>query len=456
MRHIIEVTRKPLVAGLFFCAMATFAASDEQPRPTRQFPLPLPSPATHTKLAAMWNLDELFRPPTTYPLTDYDATGTNADAVDVKLAELKTPEGVVAPLFFDGVPFQGKPTRVFAWVGEPAKPATTANSGKVPGIVLVHGGGGTAFRDWVWTWVKRGYAAVAMDTGGNIPLTPGGVTPKLRRHEWAGPSDASSFTKALDPVGDQWPFHAVAAVIRAHSLLRSLPGVDPERTGITGISWGGVWTEVVVGLDSRFKFSAPVYGCGFRGENSPALDDAFQRLPPDHVTRWLELWDPSQYLPFAKMPVLFVNGTNDHHFRPNVWRKTTRLPGGPVTRSLKVRMPHGHPPAGDPREVAVFADALVRDGTPLVKIAARGRDAAHVWVTWDAAQPTVSVLKAELVYTTGIGHWPARQWEIAPARIVGKNHAETDIPAGATAFYFNLHDTRGCIVSCEHWENTEK
>ena len=49
-------------------------------------------------------------------------------------------DGVKA-IFFDGLPWKGKPTRVFAWVGvpklEPGK--------KAPGIVLVHGGGGTAF-----------------------------------------------------------------------------------------------------------------------------------------------------------------------------------------------------------------------------------------------------------------------------------------------------------------------
>lgn len=41
---------------------------------------------------------------------------------------------------------------------------------KVPGMVLVHGGGGTAFEDWVQLWVQRGYAAIAMDTCGQVPV----------------------------------------------------------------------------------------------------------------------------------------------------------------------------------------------------------------------------------------------------------------------------------------------
>ena len=37
---------------------------------------------------------------------------------------------------------------------------------KTPGIVLVHGGGGTAFANWAQLWAKRGYAAIAMDLAG--------------------------------------------------------------------------------------------------------------------------------------------------------------------------------------------------------------------------------------------------------------------------------------------------
>src|SRR5579864_1920085 len=52
-------------------------------------------------------------------------------------------EGLRA-LYYDGLPYRGTATRVFAWYGAPA-----GRRGKVPGVVLVHGGGGTAFRDWV-------------------------------------------------------------------------------------------------------------------------------------------------------------------------------------------------------------------------------------------------------------------------------------------------------------------
>src|ERR1043165_1453541 len=53
-----------------------------------------------------------------------------------------TVERPIAPgvkaVFYDGLPFRGKPTRVFAWVGVP----NTQPGHKLPAMVLVHGGGG--------------------------------------------------------------------------------------------------------------------------------------------------------------------------------------------------------------------------------------------------------------------------------------------------------------------------
>jgi len=54
----------------------------------------------------------------------------------------------VRALFFESVPCHGRPTRVFAWMGVPRpQPGATC-----PGIVLLHGGGGTAFDEWARLW----------------------------------------------------------------------------------------------------------------------------------------------------------------------------------------------------------------------------------------------------------------------------------------------------------------
>ena len=70
-------------------------------------------------------------------------------------------DGVVEAIYFEGLPWNGRPTRVFAWLGLPQD-----RSGKVPAIVLGHIGAGTAFREWVEKWTKRGYAAISIAVEG--------------------------------------------------------------------------------------------------------------------------------------------------------------------------------------------------------------------------------------------------------------------------------------------------
>ena len=74
-------------------------------------------------------------------------------------------KGGVHSMTYSGETYRGKPTRVFAYY---ASPKTLGKGGddKVPGIVLVHGGGGAAIVNWAELWAKRGYAAIAMDLAG--------------------------------------------------------------------------------------------------------------------------------------------------------------------------------------------------------------------------------------------------------------------------------------------------
>ena len=354
-------------------------------------------------------------------------------------------EGVKA-ILFEGLPWKGKPTQVFAWVGipklEPGK--------KAPGIVLVHGGGGTAFDSWVRLWVSRGYAAIAMDTCGCVPK---GTYGKWQRHEAGGPPGWGDFEHTDEPMADQWPFHAVNDVIRAHSLLRAVPEVDPDRIGITGISWGGYLTCIVAGLDNRFKFAVPVYGCGFLGENSAWLPQ-FKTLG-SKGNRWLAMWDPSHYLKNARMPMLWVTGTNDFAYPLDSLQKSYRTVPGPSTLCIRLRMPHGHNgPGENPPEILAFADAIMGQGAPLPTVEKQGRDGQKVWAEFQSKTPTA---KAELLYTDDAGSWTTRLWKTAPAAVDQSAHTATaTLPPKATAYYLNLVDDRNLIVSTPHQETTPK
>jgi cephalosporin-C deacetylase-like acetyl esterase len=367
---------------------------------------------------------------------------SDLSAVPETFAAPHNAEPGVKAIWFAGLPYLGKPTRVFAYYGAPAHQAG------LPAMVLVHGGGGTAFAEWVRMWNARGYAAIAVDTVGTIPgqATDAKKTwsPDRTRGEFSGPAGWGDFKNVDLAPEDQWSYHAVAAVVRAHSLLRSFPEVDAQRIGITGISWGGYLTSIVAGIDSRFRFAAPVYGCGFLGEDSAWLKD-FAELGPQRARRWLSLWDPSRYLSRARMPMLWVNGTNDFAYPPVSWQKSYRLPTGPRTLAYRVRMPHGHPQGAQPEEIFHFADSILRSGPEPVRVKNERTEGGRIRLTYQSRSP---VVRAELAYTRDTGKWQDRRWEVVAADLESGKVSAT-VPAGAQAYFLNLFDGAGRVVSGE-------
>jgi cephalosporin-C deacetylase-like acetyl esterase len=369
---------------------------------------------------ASWEFEKLSKTPAVHPASGIEAAGMKA-------------------LFYEGVPWKGNPTRVFAWYGAPKA------EGKVPAMVLVHGGGGTAFEAWVRLWNERGYAAIAMDLCGCVPKKE---KQGWTRHEHGGPPGWGGFDQIDGPESDHWTYHAVAAVLLGHSLLRSFPEVDAGKVGVTGISWGGYLTCIVSAVDPRFRFAAPVYGCGFLGEDSTWLG-TFAGMGKEKAEKWLGLWDPSRYLARTKMPMLWVNGTNDFAYPLGSYRKSYRLPPGERTLAVRVRMAHAHGGPGEkPEEIHAFANALFKGGAPLAKVTGQGEEKNKAWATFTSKSP---VAKGELNFTKDPGKWQKRKWETVPAEL-SAGRVSAEVPEGASAFYLNLVDDRGLVVSTEHVE----
>ncbi|HSG69300.1 MAG TPA: alpha/beta fold hydrolase, partial [Planctomycetaceae bacterium] len=366
----------------------------------------------------LWNLDELRKPP------------ANIEWIDT--------EGPVRRLLYAGEEYRGKPTKVFAYCAFPEPTGQLA-----PGIVLIHGGGGTAFREWAELWRERGYVAIAMDLAGKgeerKPLDDGGPDQ----------SDTEKFPRAPIPLTDMWSYHAVANSIRAHSLLRSLPDVDTERTAVTGISWGGYLTCIVAGLDDRFQAAVPVYGCGFLHENSVWLPRFESQLEPEWSKTWIKHFDPSSHVGSAKMPMLFVNGTNDFAYPLDSYQKTYRKV---KNRSLcvTVRMPHSHPAGWAPNEIALFIDHHLRMTLSLPQLdlkATLSEDNSSARVKYRCEH----VKSAEFHWTNDEGEWQKRNWHSMPAKL-GPDELFLALPADRPLVgFFTLTDSRDATVSTEHF-----
>ncbi len=343
--------------------------------------------------------------------------------------------GLVQEVYYQGQPFKGKSTRVFAYCGRPK------GQGPFPAVVLIHGGGGKAFASWAKQWAERGYVALAMD------LTGSGPAGKLAD---GGPSQSDEvifcdFTG--DEARDMWSYHAVADVISGTSLLLSLPEVDARRIAITGISWGGYLTCIVAGLDNRFKAAVPVYGCGFISENSHWVQPRFMKMSEEQRNRWVENFDPSRYLKRVKCPMLFVNGTCDFAYPLDSYKKSYSLVRKPVTLAVQINRPHGH--IFSFREVDAFIDSHVMGGKALPKLGAMKTSDGIVRVNVSSPSP---VTKAELDYTTDSGPWQKRVWKRVPAEVNGKTVSVPLPRERPLVYYILVTDERGLSVSTPHFE----
>ncbi|MCP5523392.1 MAG: hypothetical protein H7A46_17795 [Verrucomicrobiales bacterium] len=345
----------------------------------------------------------------------------------------------VRGVYYSGLPYQGRATRVFAWLGIPLEGQSTevpersvASPGfppsgspptippvggtpnesprtglrevaGVPGMILLHGGGQHVSPLWVSYWVDRGYAAIAMDLDGYGPdgLLPD-AGPRFQFKPFFGPFPS-------DDLREGWIYHAVANVMRAHSLLTAQPGVAADRIGLNGLSLGGSLVCLVAGVDARVRAAAPVYGAGFFDEGG-YWQGHTQSMDCRRAREWEALLDPGAYLPGITCPVLFQNGATDPFTPPDTYQRNVDACGGTPTLAMRDHLDHGdfwRWPWGE-NEVNLFLDHHLRDGPPppTIRVVEEAED--HVVCTVTSSQPVVRV---DLVHTTDLGAWQSRSWQ---------------------------------------------
>ena len=366
----------------------------------------------------------------------------------------------IRSLTYENEEFKGQTTDVFAFYATPGTISGDLSKDKnLPAVVLIHGGGGTAFAQWTWLWAKRGYAAIAMDLSGRRPPAPrfdpatGELINEFSRPvdrprlERGGPEHGhvEKFANVGDDPTDDWQHHSVPAVIRAHSLIRSFKEVDAERTAVTGISWGGYMTCLVASVDHRFKAAVPVYGCGFLYDGESVQRPAIDQLSPEKRTLWIETYDPSAWLPRCRVPIFFVNGTNDIHYPLVSYSRSYGLVKGPKQIRIEVKMRHGHQPGWEPNEIGRFIDHHLLDTDPLPQL---GTPQFKDGVATVGVETPLELKQAQLHYTTDSGRLAERNWTSLPASIDGKTISAT-VPDSATIWLLSATDSRDAMVSTD-------
>lgn len=221
---------------------------------------------------------------------------------------------------------------------------------------------GTAFKNWVELWAKKGVAAISIAVEGQTdePLVPAQPPDKFYvAHSHAGPRRQGIYGDWKESVEDQWIFQAIADTILANLLL--VHGfsdvIDTAKVGLMGISWGGIVVCTVQGmiLPSPVSFShvIPAYGCG----NLTVAKSPMGRGLTGNLLYPI-LWDPCRYLPSALstyIPSLWMSWPEDPTFPMNCFHSTYSMMKGPVMLSIIPKLGHGHQPIWNRPESYAFS-----------------------------------------------------------------------------------------------------
>ena len=233
--------------------------------------------------------------------------------------------------------------------------------------------------------------------------------------------------------------------MRAHSLLRSFSEVDAEHTAVTGISWGGYTTCLVASLDDRFKAAVPVYGCGFLHEGESVQKPSIDKLA-ERKADWVREYDPGSHLPRCRVPIFFVNGTNDVHYVLDSYMKSYAVVPGEKQMRIQVKMAHGHGPGWAPSEIGWFIDSKCRGGVPL-PVPGRPRVEGDRVIL--RCESKTALKQAQLHYTADSGLRSKREWVTVSATIAGDEISAPKPPSDANTWFLSVTDERGAMVSTE-------
>jgi cephalosporin-C deacetylase-like acetyl esterase len=338
--------------------------------------------------------------------------------------------GPMVGLFFEGEPVRGRPTKVFAYLGRPGR-----SDSRRAAIVLVHGGGGQAFAEWVTMWVQRGYVALAVDLSGG---GPGGAP-----HAEAGPlpDDTGVFTSIADGEQNTWMYHSVSAVLRSVAILLEDSEVDPDRVFLYGISWGAHVAQLAASIDPRVRRACFLYGAGFLAEG-PLIADALAALPADAAERWLAEFDQSNHLHRIAVPTLWITGANDNCYPLGAFVRSAALVATPALMRITPGLEHSHVHGWSPIEPFEFFEEAA-GGALLPRLGAMTVDGSVVDATVSADLP---ILAANLHHTTDAGPWVARRWTTTDAQV---SHHTVTAPLSSpdATVMLSVTDLRGATTS---------
>lgn len=230
----------------------------------------------------------------------------------------------VIQVMFNSIDRGSGPIRIHGFVVIPTGYAL----GTLSAVVYGHGAGDEADEAVARNLAARLSAVAISFSGPGQGLSTGAA------------STAQNWLNTIPDIRNSWLYQYVYSAMRAVTYLATLPEVDPQRIGMTGVSAGGLMTLIANGVDDRLAAAYAIMATGDwrRSLEAGSWFLAFPTgeigLTPDspEVLAFEHYLDPIHYADRQHAPVMLINGAQDEYFPITTTRSTYEALRAPEKR----------------------------------------------------------------------------------------------------------------------------
>ena len=323
-------------------------------------------------------------------------------------------------------------------------------AGVYPGILMYHGGGGTAegLVNNLQTYAALGYVTMALDEPGIASIansSPYSTGPWKSVVSGEGPK-----LNVVGGVQNSTLYDAIIGSIEAFNLLSSQPNVDDQKMAVTGSSWGGYLTTFTAGLlGSRVKAAYSTWGCGFY-ETGSFWSNSIAQMPSHYKSDWLTYLDAGRRAKDITAPYFIEQATNDTYFWPEAVSATLNAITGTKNHVTMANLNHATLSSSAAMKQRYMNYYLKGVGSPFAAINITSSDMqldGSLKINMNVSLPAgVSLSSVQLYYSVPTSTWQTRNWIELPATLVNGMNYNVILPAllvnQEVNYYANMIDTR--------------
>jgi cephalosporin-C deacetylase-like acetyl esterase len=322
--------------------------------------------------------------------------------------------------------------------------------GVYPGILMYHGGGGTAegLVNNLKTYAALGYVTMALDEPGIASIAN---SSSYSTGPWksVGPGEGPKLNVA-GGIQNSTLYDAIIGSVEAFNLLSSQPNVDAQKMAVTGSSWGGYLTTFTAGLlGSRVKASYSTWGCGFY-ETGSFWSKSISQMPSHYKSDWLTYLDAGRRAKDITAPYFIEQATNDTYFWPEAVSATLNAITGTKNHVTMANLNHDILSSSAAMKQRYMNYHLKGVGSIFGTINITSSDMqldGSLKINMNVSLPVgVSLSSVQLYYSVPTLTWQTRNWIALSATLVNGSNYQAILPSSLVNqevdYYANMIDTR--------------